>query len=141
MEKQIREAILPLVDDFIKQLNQAIEKQDRKQINFYWIELTVWMVLAAFATRVISSMVKLLFDLGYQGCYLSCKGCGGRMKFQRYRPGLVITNFGPLSFERAYYYCHDCHRGSAPPDLQLGSREFSPRLQRIIGADVLRQPL
>lgn len=49
MENHLRELILPLADDLINQLNYSIEKQGKSNINFYWIELTVWMMVTAFA--------------------------------------------------------------------------------------------
>jgi hypothetical protein len=137
MENQLRELILPLSNDLIKQLSKTIDNHDKSQINFYWVELAVWMILADFASKLISALVGLLFKRGYEGSFIDCKSCKGRMKFQRYRNRPIITTFGQTSFERAYYYCGTCKRGDAPLDdrLEVGSREFSPRLQRIIARE------
>lgn len=137
MENQLRELILPLMNDLIKQLSLSIEKHDKSQINFYWIELSVWMILADFASKLISALIGLLFKRGYEGSFIDCRSCNARMKFQRYRPRPLITPFGKMSYERAYYYCDSCKRGLSPLDdrLEVGSREFSPRLQRIIARE------
>ncbi|HXG93292.1 MAG TPA: hypothetical protein VNN73_13155 [Blastocatellia bacterium] len=86
MENQLRELILPLADDLINQLNNSIEKQGKSKINFYWIELTVWIMIAAFAVKIMAGLIKLLFAGGYQGSYLDCKSCGKKAKFHRYSP-------------------------------------------------------
>lgn len=137
MENHLRELILPITDDLIKQLSKAIEKHDKNHINFYWIELSLWMILADFASKLISALIGLLFNRGYEGSFIDCKSCKSKVKFQRYRPRPLITPFGKMSYERAYYYCYDCKRGEAPIDerLEVGSREFSPRLQRIIARE------
>ena len=137
MENQLRELILPLMNDLTKQLSLSIEKHDKSQINFFWIELSVWMILADFASKLISALIGLLFKRGYEGSFIDCKSCKAKMKFQRYRRRRLITPFGKTSFERAYYYCTACKRGSSPLDdrLEVGSREFSPRLQRIIARE------
>lgn len=137
MENQLRELILPLMNDLIKHLSKSIDNHDKSQINFYWIELSVWMILADFASKLISALVSHLFKRGYDGSFIDCKSCKAKMKFQRYRRRPLITPFGQTSYDRAYYYCSNCKRGESPLDalLEVGSREFSPRLQRIIARE------
>lgn len=134
MENQLRELILPLSEALIKQLSESMARQDKQQINFYWIELVVWMLLTAFALKLMLGLVKLLFGRGYEGSRIPCPACGQKMKFQRYRPRPILSSFGPLSLDRAYYYCGYCHSGSAPLDdrLELARGELSPRLQRVM---------
>ena len=46
--------------------------------------------------------------------------CGGKLHYQRMRPATVISVFGRVSYERAYYAgCH-CKEGNAPLDGQYG---------------------
>ena len=137
MENQLRELIFPLVDNLIIQLNDSIVNRDKKLINFFWIEVVVWRILTTFAANLIAGLIKLLFERGYEGSFRACSCCDQRMKFQRYSPRSIITTFGPTSFLRAYYYCSNCKNGFCPLDeqLQLGSRQISPRLQRIIGVE------
>lgn len=46
--------------------------------------------------------------------------CGGELKYQRVRPAKLISVFGKVSYERAYYAGCSCKRGKAPLDELLG---------------------
>lgn len=46
--------------------------------------------------------------------------CGHTAAYLRQRPAEVRTILGPVSIDRAYYYCAQCRHGHAPLDQQLG---------------------
>jgi hypothetical protein len=46
--------------------------------------------------------------------------CGGTLHYQRMRPATVISVFGRVSYERAYYAGCSCKEGKSPLDEQLG---------------------
>jgi hypothetical protein len=46
--------------------------------------------------------------------------CGGKLQYQRMRSAKVISVFGGVSYERAYYAGCRCKRGRAPLDEQFG---------------------
>lgn len=46
--------------------------------------------------------------------------CGGVLHYQRTRPASVISVFGPVRYERAYYAGCSCKQGQAPLDEQYG---------------------
>jgi hypothetical protein len=46
--------------------------------------------------------------------------CGGILKYQRMRPATVISVFGRVTYERAYYAGCNCKEGKAPLDEQFG---------------------
>jgi len=46
--------------------------------------------------------------------------CGGRLHYQRKREATVISVFGKVEYERAYYAGCRCKRGKAPLDEQFG---------------------
>lgn len=46
--------------------------------------------------------------------------CGGTLQYQRIRPATVISVFGKVTYERAYYSGCNCHQGKAPLDEQYG---------------------
>jgi hypothetical protein len=50
---------------------------------------------------------------------IDCK-CGGRLKYQRQRSAKLISVFGKVSYERAYYAGCTCKQGRAPLDEQFG---------------------
>lgn len=46
--------------------------------------------------------------------------CGGTLHYQRMRPATVISVFGKVSYERAYYAGCSCKKGKAPLDEEYG---------------------
>jgi hypothetical protein len=134
MEKQLRELIMPLSEELVKQLSERLTKQEQPRRTFFWIELTVWQLLAALAVQLIAGLIQLCWGRGYAGAYQDCPVCGEPMKFQRYSGRPLISCFGPLRLERAYYYCRHCGAGSTPLDeaLKLGPRQLSPQLERVV---------
>ena len=50
---------------------------------------------------------------------IACR-CGGILKYQRMRPATVISVFGKVTYERAYYASCTCKKGKAPLDEQFG---------------------
>jgi len=135
MEKEMRELITPLSEHLSKQLSVAVERQPRFQISLFWIEVTIVKLLAELAVQLTVGLIGLVVGLGYRGSRMACPQCGGRMTFQRYAGRPILSGLGWLRYERAYYYCPVCKVGSAPLDevLQVGEREVSPRLQRVMG--------
>lgn len=47
-------------------------------------------------------------------------GCGGKLQYQRMRSATIISVFGKVRYERAYYADCQCHTGKAPLDEQFG---------------------
>lgn len=50
---------------------------------------------------------------------IACR-CGGTLQYQRLRPAKVISVFGKVTYERAYYAGCTCGKGKAPLDEQFG---------------------
>ena len=134
MESEIRALIVPLADRLIKQLSEKLQEAQRQHLGLFGIELLVGKLLALMAADLITGLIALLFQRGYEGASITCAGCGGPMKFQTYLRRTLISSFGRLSYERAYYYCRACRRGAHPLDQRLGltARVLSPRLQRVL---------
>ena len=79
-------------------------------------------------------MIELTHGTGYSGARRECRGCGV-MKFEGCRRQQMLSSFGLIQYERAYYYCGICRQGCKPLDeqLELSGRALTPRLQRVIG--------
>jgi hypothetical protein len=56
---------------------------------------------------------------GMPSSEMECR-CGGRLKYQRMRPATVISVFGKVGYERAYYGGCECGKGLAPVDEAFG---------------------
>lgn len=70
---------------------------------------------------------------------VSC-GCGGEARYHDQRGKQILTAVGPVSFERAYYVCPQCHRGHSPRDRELDVERtaYSPGVRRmlaLVGSD------
>jgi hypothetical protein len=50
---------------------------------------------------------------------IPCK-CGGTLQYQRMRPATLVSVFGKVRYERAYYAGCTCQQGQAPLDEQYG---------------------
>lgn len=46
--------------------------------------------------------------------------CGGELRYQRMRSATIISVFGKVTYERAYYANCQCHAGKAPLDERFG---------------------
>ena len=67
-------------------------------------------------------------------------GCGHDASFHAIRPRQLLTAVGPVTFDRAYYYCPRCHQGQVPRDRELDivDTEYSPAVRRmmaVVGSD------
>src|SRR5258708_27681527 len=60
--------------------------------------------------------------------------CGQAARFHQIRPKRLVTVLGPITIERPYYLCPDCHRGHSPRDQELDTEgtEYSPGLRRMM---------
>ena len=84
---------------------------------------------------------------------MSCPHCEQAAGYHDDRGNWVVSLFGTLDYERAYYYCRCCGKGLAPFDQQAGitPRHQSPAVERLAalagavgdsferGADLLRE--
>jgi hypothetical protein len=82
--------------------------------------------------EIETGMREMLRQIGMQalGLFLSSMqatpvseiacSCGGKLQYQRMRPAKVISVFGKVSYERAYYAGCRCKCGRAPLDEQFG---------------------
>jgi Uncharacterised protein family (UPF0236) len=134
MEQQLHELIMPLAEKLSKQLSQHLEQRGQGRLTLFGLELMIWKLLAGLALELMRGVLGLLLG-GERNCStMECSGCGGKMKLQGQVSRWVISGFGKFRYERAYYYCRECHLGKAPSDEQLETtaHKFSPRLQRII---------
>jgi hypothetical protein len=82
-----------------------------------------------------------------------CPQCGQAAGYHGDRGRAVVSLFGTLRYQRAYYYCRRCGQGLAPFDQQAGltPRHLTPAVERLAalagavgdsferGADLLRE--
>ena len=74
-----------------------------------------------------------------EGPHLPC-ACGGEARLAGRRPKTFTTALGPLTLERAWYHCEQCHSGFSPRDRALGMQGtcLSPAALRMLGIAAAR---
>ena len=73
------------------------------------------------------------------GPHLPC-ACGAEARFAGRRPKTFTTALGPLTLERAWYHCDQCHCGFSPRDRALGIDDtcLSPAALRMLAITAAR---
>jgi len=135
MEENFRASMMPAYEDFIKILSNSFADNSSAGWNLWRLELPLLKAVQALAVRALVLLIETTQGTGYSGARRSCRGCGGPMKFENCRKRQLLSSFGFISYERAYYYCGVCGQGWMPLDeeLELSGRMVTPRLQRVIG--------
>ena len=41
-------------------------------------------------------------------------GCGQQARYHETRPKWILTMLGPVTYNRAYFQCPNCHQGHSP---------------------------
>jgi hypothetical protein len=64
---------------------------------------------------------------------VSCPHCGQAAEFHSHRSHKPISLVGPIRYERAYYLCRSCGRGTFPFDHEAGltTRRQTPAVERV----------
>ena len=73
-------------------------------------------------------------DSDHSGSTTAC-ACGQTARYAGRRPKTFTSVLGPLTLERAYYYCDACRTGICPRDRALGlhATSLSPGVLRMVG--------
>ncbi len=134
MEENFRRSMMPAYEEFIKVLGVSFAENSSAGWNLWRLEMVLLKAVAALAVQALVLLIELTQGTGYSGARRTCGGCGGPMKFEYYRSRQLLSSFGVIKYERAYYYCRQCRCGCVPLDeeLELNSRAVTPRLQRLM---------
>ena len=67
--------------------------------------------------------------------WLPCEACKHDARYSGRRGKMFVTVLGPMTLERAYYYCDTCGHGFCPRDRALGRVDtwLSPAVTRMVG--------
>lgn len=135
MEENFRASMMPAYEEFIKILSGSFADNSGAGWNLWRLELVLLKAVQALAVQALVLLIETTRGTGYSGARRRCRGCAGWMKFESYRRRQLLSSFGYLNYERAYYHCGSCRQGYMPLDeqLELSGRMVRPRLQRVIG--------
>lgn len=82
-----------------------------------WIETALRDVLRRVGAEALGQL--LSETPGTPVAELPC-ACGGKLRYQRIRPATVLSVFGRVTYDRAYYAGCACGQGYAPVDARYG---------------------
>ena len=135
MEENFRASMMPAYEEFIKILSSSFAENSAAGWNLWRMELALLKAVKGLAVQSLVLLIELTQGTGYSGARRQCRGCAGPMKFEGYRRRQLLSSFGLINYQRAYYYCRACRQGCMPLDeqLELSGRAVTPRLQRVIG--------
>src|SRR5262245_5513259 len=71
---------------------------------------------------------------GYQGSSMTCPHCREDARCKGLRGRAALTLLGAIRFERHYYHCRHCGRGSSPLDAALGltAGDLTPAADEVV---------
>lgn len=105
MEENFRASMMPAYEEFIKILSASFAENSSAGWNLWRLELAMLKALKGLAVQALGVLIELTQGTGYSGARRECSGCGGPMKFENYRQRQLLSSFGQINYERAYYYC------------------------------------
>ena len=110
------QALAQQIGTVVKQsLSQAADPQAATSLA--WIETALRDVLRQVGAAALGQL--LSEPPGTPVAELPC-ACGGKLQYQRLRPATVLSVFGRVTYERAYYAGCQCGEGYAPVDDRYG---------------------
>jgi hypothetical protein len=113
------ELIQALAQQVVTVVKQSLRRapDPRATTNLAWIETALRDVLRQVGAEALGQW--LSSAQGTPEAERPC-ACGGTLQYQRIRPATVLSVFGRVTYERAYYAACTCGQGCAPLDEQYG---------------------
>jgi hypothetical protein len=113
------ELIQALAQQVVTVVKQSLSRapDPRATTNLAWIETALRDVLRQVGAEALGQW------LSSTQCTPEAERpctCGGTLRYQRSRPATVLSVFGRVTYERAYYAGCTCGQGCAPRDEQYG---------------------
>src|SRR5262249_40579828 len=70
---------------------------------------------------------------GYAGPSVTCPHCDYAAAYHTQAARTLVSLFGPIRYQRAYYYCRGCGQGFYPFDRQAGlpRHQLTPAVERL----------
>jgi hypothetical protein len=134
LEAQAQELVARIrarVDDDLLALARLLVRKEDADI-FGDTEFEVRGIVHRVGAAALEERIKK--KNGYHGSGVECPHCGQSAKFQGYRRKTPLSVLGPVTCERAYYYCGRCGQGVLPWDQQVGltAGSFTAATERLV---------
>ena len=106
-----------VAQELAKMIKATIADEKDRQPLIAEIETKMRVVLKQIGNQALGMVLNSM--QATPSSELECP-CGGKLKYQRMRPATLISVFGRVNYERAYYAGCKCKRGLAPVDKRFG---------------------
>jgi hypothetical protein len=106
-----------VAEELAKLIKTIIEAQEQEQVTIAEIESGMREVLRELGNQMLGIILSSLETTPANE--IACP-CGGELEYQRIRPATLISVFGRVTYERAYYANCNCKRGLSPLDKRFG---------------------
>ena len=106
-----------VAQELAKMVKTMIVEQEDEQLSIAQIETKMRAILKQIGKKALGVFLSSM--QATPSSELDCP-CGGKLKYQRMRPATLISVFGRVSYERAYYAGCKCKRGLSPLDKRFG---------------------
>lgn len=112
---------ISLPDGLVAELvEQIVPRLGELGLSAVSIEESVREVVHQIGGAILEAVLGSLVER-YPAKAIPCP-CGGHARYHFRRKGVLLTVYGRIHYQRAYYSCPCCHRGQYPLDRRLGLR-------------------
>ena len=111
------ETINRVAQELVEICKTMIEEQGQEQVTIAGIENGMREILRELGNQMLGMFLSSL--QATPESEIACP-CGGKLKYQRMRSAKLISVFGRVTYERAYYAGCECKRGLSPLDKRFG---------------------
>jgi len=113
------EVIQTIAQQVVAVVQAALSQRPEAEasMNLAWIETGLRDTLRQIGAEALSQWLRTAQHSpeAERAC-----ACGGTLRYQRFRPATILSVFGRVTYERAYYAGGACGHGAAPLDEQYG---------------------
>ena len=111
------EIVNNVAQELAKMFKTLIKAQESEQLMIAEVEKEMREVLREIGNQMLGIFLSSMQATPVRE--IACP-CGGELKYQRMRPATLISVFGKVTYERAYYAGCRCKKGQSPLDKRFG---------------------
>jgi len=111
------ETVNSVAQELAKMFKTMVMAQEDDRLPIAQIESEMREVLREIGNQMLGKFLSSMQKT--PASEIACP-CGGKLKYQRIRPATVISVFGRVTYDRAYYASCKCKQGLSPLDKQYG---------------------
>ncbi len=129
--QELAEAIAQAAAEEFVQLARTLVATDRDSL-FGATEFKIRDILLGVGAKLYQEFLAQKKN-GYEGSSVTCPGCDHAAAYHEDAQRTIVSLFGPITYQRSYYYCRRCGKGQCPFDHQAGipAHQLTPAVERL----------